>query len=418
MRSRGTDDLWFLVDTAGGVAPAERRVAVEERVDLPPGKPDRWRHGHVLRGVMTDCRGVDDTAAPGALRPGSLRLRDADGPLLIGRDVLVDEHWAAVTRTRPLAPPVLADYEYSLLRVDALVMDGRTPRILNGHSHLSNPLPPPVPVGCRRLAAIFVPYFATGAEAVLIPVERLPGPPVSPAQRDLLPVTTAAVAARRPVRVTCWGDSVTAGGSASSECTAYPAELQRLLAAGGVPADVSTVAVGGTSSAEWIDGAGVTSGADWGRVAGTRPDLVVLEFINDAELDPAVWAGLYDEILARVREVGADLLLLEPHFSRMDWMRIDRIDAADPRPYVAFLRDFASRRRVAVAAVSRRWERLFAEGVPYPTLLRNGINHPDDRGHRIFAEEAAAALGVRPGGLDASRAAGTSTSVEMAAGPG
>ncbi|MER7470316.1 GDSL-type esterase/lipase family protein [Micromonospora sp. NPDC000018] len=389
------DDLHLLVRTAGGVAPAERRVVLDEHADLPLGEPDRWRCGYVLRGVMTDCRGVDDTAAPGALRPGSLRLRDARGPLRVGREVLVDEHWAAVTRTGPVTGPVIADYEFSLLRVDALVLDGQTPRIVRGHSHLSNPLPPPIPAGSRHLAAIFVPYFATASEAVVVRIDRGPGHPISPPQRELLPATSAALAAGRPLRITCWGDSVTAGASASSLQTTYPAQLRQMLAAGGIAADVATVAVGGTTSAEWFDDdAGVESGADWGQVAATRPDLVILEFINDADLEPGAWAGLYDGILRRIRELGADLLLLEPHFSRMDWMRIDRIDAADPRPYVAFLRRFARREGVAIAAVSRRWERLYSEGVPYPTLLRNGINHPDDRGHRIFAEEAAAVIGV------------------------
>lgn len=395
------DDLHLVLRSAGGVAPAERRTVVAEWVDLPAGQPDRWKHGYVLRGVLTDCRGVDDTAAPGALRPGSLSVRDAGGPLRIGQDVLVDEHWAAVTRTRPLAPPVLADYEFSLLRVDALALADGTPRVVRGHSHLSNPVPPPIPAGSRHLAALFVPYFAAESDALVIPVVNPPGRPVSPAQRQLLPAVTAASAGHRRLRITCWGDSVTAGGSASSEHTAYPAELRRRLAAGGVDADVTTVAVGGTASAEWLGSAGAVPGADWAAVAATEPDLVVLEFVNDAELDPGVWPELYAEIVARVRDLGADLLLLEPHFTRLDWMRMERIDAADPRPYVAFLREFASSRGVAIASVSRRWERLFGEGIAYPTLLRNGINHPDDRGHRIFAEEAAAVLGVRAAGYSA-----------------
>ena len=33
------------------------------------------------------------------------------------------------------------------------------------------------------------------------------------------------------------------------------------------------------------------------------------------------------------------------------------------------------------------WAGLESIGVPYEILLRNGINHPEDRGHRFFAEE-------------------------------
>ena len=43
--------------------------------------------------------------------------------------------------------------------------------------------------------------------------------------------------------------------------------------------------------------------------------------------------------------------------------------------------------RMALADASARWEHLWQEGLPYVTLLRNGINHPDDRGHSLFSEE-------------------------------
>ncbi|MFD7154411.1 GDSL-type esterase/lipase family protein [Kribbella sp. NPDC059898] len=385
------DQLWEMVATAGGIAPAERRVVVDEPVDLPDGEPDRWRHGYRLRGVMTDCRGIDDTAAPGALRPGTLRLRDADGPLRPGTDYLVDEHWAALTRKRPLREPV-AEYEYSLLRVDVLLADGR---LLRGHSHLSNPQPPGIPDDSKPLATIFVPY--AGDDPLLIPWTDVARTPLSAPQLDRLPAVRKAIAEGRPVRITCWGDSVTAGGSASSERTAYPSQLQDLLRTAGIAAELRTVAIGGSESPEWLSDGAAPNGADWRNVAATKPDLITLEFVNDAELDPSRWPSLYDEIHTRCRATGADLLLLEPHFTRPDWMHLDRIDAPDPRPYVAFLRAFAARESVAIAAVSDRWHRLYAEGVAYPTLLRNGINHPDDRGHRIYAEEAAAVLGVRPG---------------------
>ena len=41
----------------------------------------------------------------------------------------------------------------------------------------------------------------------------------------------------------------------------------------------------------------------------------------------------------------------------------------------------------ALADATARWEHLWKEGIPYVTLLRNGINHPDDRGHALFADE-------------------------------
>jgi hypothetical protein len=51
------------------------------------------------------------------------------------------------------------------------------------------------------------------------------------------------------------------------------------------------------------------------------------------------------------------------------------------------LRNIANEKKTGLADASRRWEHLTGEGLPYTTLLYNNINHPDDRGHLIFAEE-------------------------------
>jgi hypothetical protein len=51
------------------------------------------------------------------------------------------------------------------------------------------------------------------------------------------------------------------------------------------------------------------------------------------------------------------------------------------------LRRFARENRVPLADASRRWEELETLGIPYETLLANGINHPNARGHELFVEE-------------------------------
>jgi hypothetical protein len=52
---------------------------------------------------------------------------------------------------------------------------------------------------------------------------------------------------------------------------------------------------------------------------------------------------------------------------------------------VAFLREFAAENSVGLADASKRWGRLWRQGVPYTTLFMNSINHPDARGMAIFA---------------------------------
>lgn len=58
----------------------------------------------------------------------------------------------------------------------------------------------------------------------------------------------------------------------------------------------------------------------------------------------------------------------------------------DPRPYVAGLRAFAVNHRVALGEASKRYGRLWRQGIPYTTVMLNSINHPDASGMKLFAD--------------------------------
>lgn len=58
----------------------------------------------------------------------------------------------------------------------------------------------------------------------------------------------------------------------------------------------------------------------------------------------------------------------------------------DPRPYVAGLRRFATTHGLALADASRRYGRLWRQGIPYTSLMLNSINHPDAAGMSLFAD--------------------------------
>ena len=118
-----------------------------------------------------------------------------------------------------------------------------------------------------------------------------------------------------------------------------------------------------------------------------KPDLVTLEFVNDAYLDEPGIAAHYAGILEKIRGAGAELVLITPHLVRPDWMNApDTLFTEDPRPYVKGLKQFAAANNVALADASFRWCQLRQQGIPYQTLLANDINHPDPRGQKIFAD--------------------------------
>ena len=118
-----------------------------------------------------------------------------------------------------------------------------------------------------------------------------------------------------------------------------------------------------------------------------HPDLVTIEFVNDmGQPDDAV-RKRYAEIFKQIRAAGAEAILITPHFVMPPWMGHEHPRGKETRETVTVLRELAAAYKVALADTSRRWEHLEAEGLPYTTLLWNGINHPDDRVHELFVKD-------------------------------
>lgn len=194
-----------------------------------------------------------------------------------------------------------------------------------------------------------------------------------------------------PVKIVCWGDSVTVGGDASELDRRYAVVFEQRLKARFPDAAISveTIAVGGSNSRQWLwpDRFQGKDGCDWQLIADAQPDLVTIEFVNDAGMMPDQVVAVYSEILGRLEQLESEVILITPHFTMPEMMKFKSLREPDRRPYVLALRKFAESRGVALADASARWEHLWTEGIPYVTLLRNGINHPEDRGHAIFADE-------------------------------
>jgi acyl-CoA thioesterase-1 len=110
-------------------------------------------------------------------------------------------------------------------------------------------------------------------------------------------------AAARPLNIVALGDSLTAGlGLAASD--AFPAQLQRALAAKGVAATIVNAGVSGDTTSAGL------SRLDWSVPDGT--DAVILELgANDAlrGIDPVITRKALDEMLRRFQERKIPVLL-------------------------------------------------------------------------------------------------------------
>ncbi len=119
----------------------------------------------------------------------------------------------------------------------------------------------------------------------------------------MMPVTKYPRAAERPINIVAFGDSLTAGyGLAAND--AFPAQLQRALAAKGLAVNVINAGVSGDTAA------GGLSRLDWSIPDGT--DAVILELgANDAlrGFDPAVTRKALDAMLRRLKERKIPVLL-------------------------------------------------------------------------------------------------------------
>jgi lysophospholipase L1-like esterase len=193
------------------------------------------------------------------------------------------------------------------------------------------------------------------------------------------------------LRILAWGDSVTdASYLPDRDRDSWQSQFVKRLRERFPQAEIEliTEAWGGRNTASYLaEGPGSPHNYR-DKVLGAKPDLIISEFVNDAGLSPAQVEQRYSQLLADFNAIGAEWIILTPHYVRPDWMGLarERMIDDDPRPYVAGLREFAERHQVALGDASQRWGRLWRQGIPYTTLLLNAINHPDARGMKLFAD--------------------------------
>jgi lysophospholipase L1-like esterase len=369
------------------IEPAAFTPVNDEAVTLSSDPPNTWAAGTHLSGCMSRS-----TVLPGCLVPGSVVVRSPDGTVMEkGRDFLLDEHWAVLSRTTAgrigAESRSLISYKVGLMRLDALEVDAAGKVSLTaGHSKKNSPLPPEATTGSMRLAHLFMPYGATSVETWQVfpigPAFPEPDAHESTQRTALVPKTLKKLRAGNEVTIVAWGDSVTCGCDASRPELAFPERFVSLLGERFPDAKIKLVnaGIGGSNTSGRLP----TFGKE---VLSFHPDLVVIEFVNDMGLPLDTIKANFANAIAAIRGAGAEAVILTPHFVMPEWMGHSCSRGKDNRPGVAALRNIAATHKVALADAAARWEHLELEGIPYVTYLDSGINHPDDRGHDLFVKE-------------------------------
>ncbi len=383
-------------------APKLLTVTAEKYDSLPVFNP---KAGGWVRGAQLRPLRAQETTTAGLLDPDSLVVRSGPGPdaetFRRGEDYEADLNWGTVGRLAngriKEGQPVFASYRHALLRLDAIVFtrEGQI-ELRPGEPRAAAPLPPVGEAGERRLANLWLPSrIAKLAPEHLFPVletvypePKKPSPTVAEAR---VPKALKKLRSGEPLRILAWGDSVTVGTYVPDPTKErwqeqFVARLRERFPQAKI--ELVTEAWGGRNTGSYLNEPPGSLHNYREKVLGAKPDLIVSEFVNDAGLSPAAVEERYSKLVADFQGIGAEWIILTPHYVRPDWMGLTRerdIDN-DPRPYVAGLRAFAAKHQVALADASLRYGRLWRQGLPYNTLMLNSINHPDARGMKLFAD--------------------------------
>ncbi len=212
--------------------------------------------------------------------------------------------------------------------------------------------------------------------------------PVRPlAEKDApgLPITRKKLRAGEKIRIVAYGDSITAGGDASTPALIFWERWADALRQKYPRATIETIngATGGDSTVQGLQRLSE-------KVLAQKPDLVLIGFgMNDHNrggVPPGAFADNLRTMIDRVRAgTGAEIVLFSAFPPNPKWHYSSHNMAA----YAAATEQVAREKQCVFADVYHLWLQFAGKKKP-EDLLGNNINHPNDFGHWIYFQALAA----------------------------
>lgn len=386
------------------IDPPEIITVTDEKYDsiavFNPAGPS-WRRGTVLKGLFAQECSVENAVIPGTIQ---VRLEPGGEPLAEGTDYIIDEANANFGRTETgkigADTQVYVSYQYVPMRIDTVIWSKEAKmELLRGTPHAANPVPPELPAGAVRVANIYIPgRIEKLSDDDLFPIldDGALHIPEEAAAKTLLPKTWEKLHNGEPVTILAWGDSVTAGGFVPED-QKWQVQFVERLRKRFPNADIRLISEGwgGRCTNDFF---AQPPGAEHNyqeKVLDPHPDLVISEFVNDSGISQGGLEKNYTRIRDDLEKIGAEWIILTPHYIRPSWMGLNTQKGIDddPRPFTAFIRKFASENNIAVADDAVLYGRLWRRGIPHQTLMVNNINHPNAFGLSLFADALMALFG-------------------------
>jgi lysophospholipase L1-like esterase len=219
-------------------------------------------------------------------------------------------------------------------------------------------------------------------------------PATAPAPDAQLGALREKLRAKSPVKIVMLGDSISTGADATAIAKIAPNQpgYPDLVAAGiesrfGGKATLVNLSKGGMDS-KW----GLTRVQD---VIAEKPDVLLLAFgMNDASgrRSPDEFATITRGIFEPVRAAlpGCSVILISSMTANSEWVH----SAPETYPRYAGALATLTGPGVAFADVTKTWTAIEARK-KHMDLSGNGLNHPNDYGHRIYADVILAVIGEK-----------------------
>jgi len=201
---------------------------------------------------------------------------------------------------------------------------------------------------------------------------------------DQLPRTVKRLAEKQPLTIALLGDSISTGCNASGWANVPPFQppyqdllVMNLQAAHGAKVTLHNFAAGGTDTGWGL--------ANIGKVIEVKPDLVILAFgMNDAAGRPADrYQANIRAMIAAVRQAlpETEFILVATMLGNENWttLRHERFPQ-----YRDALKQLCGS-GIALADLTGVWAELLRHKQDWD-LTGNGVNHPNDFGHRVYAQ--------------------------------
>jgi len=213
---------------------------------------------------------------------------------------------------------------------------------------------------------------------------RRSGPASALGKSGTLPKTMALLKATKKLTIGVSGDSISTGLDASGMTKAYPFQpgYADLVAAQLRATFRNEIVLHNRAVSGWSVANGVT---DLPKLLESKPDLIIVAYgMNDVGRKDPKWFGQRTrEIIDRIRKELPDteIILVSSMLGNAEWVHTPRDMFGKYRDELKAL----TGEGIALADVTAVWE-LLLKNKHDLDLTGNGLNHPNDFGHRLYAQ--------------------------------